>query len=279
MLGPSDRCRFRTAGCTADVTAAALATRVAWFVKKEAASAVLVTSISDDELHVIDGIEDEPAHVWARLAEKFDRKSEAKAETCLMSLLDFTHQESQTAEDIIERFETILKLCLDQKVTMAADVSMQQRMLILHPLSRYRVLKQNYMLADAAAKPDLETLKCQLRDIDLELVSPGGAKSKAGQGHRAEDTKANWGQKSGDKRDKNSGRGGGSGGRGRGRRGNDDRGNNDREKGDKGASSRGDGINCYCCGKKGHIKPECQKRNEECRQCGRVGHLQATSVS
>ena len=97
------------AGCTADVTAAALATRVAWFVKKEAASAVLVTSISDDVLHVIDG-----AHVWARLAEKFDRKSEAEAEMCLMSLLDFTHQESETAEDIIERFEKTLKMCLDQ---------------------------------------------------------------------------------------------------------------------------------------------------------------------
>ena len=113
------------AGCTADVTAAALATRVAWFVKKEAASAVLVTSISHDELHVIDGIEDEPARVWARLAEKFDRKSEAQAEACLMSLLDFTHQESETAEDVIERFEKILKMCLDQKVKTAEDASMQ----------------------------------------------------------------------------------------------------------------------------------------------------------
>ena len=96
------------------MTAAALATRVAWFVKKEAASAVLVTSISDDESHVIDGIEDEPAHIWARHAEKFDRKSEAEAEMCLMSLLDFTHQESETAEDIIGRLEKTLKMCLDQ---------------------------------------------------------------------------------------------------------------------------------------------------------------------
>ena len=137
------------ARCTPDVTAAALTTRVAWFVKKEASSAILVTSISDDELHLNDGIENEPARIWARLAEKFDRKSEAQAEMSLMSLLDFAHQESETTEDIIERYETTLKMCLDQRVTMATDVNMQQRMLILRPLSRYRVLKQNYMLADA----------------------------------------------------------------------------------------------------------------------------------
>ena len=103
-------------------------------------------------------------------------------------------------------------------------------------------------------------------------------KTKAGQGHRAE-TEAYWGQKSnsgGDKRrEKFPVRGGGSGSHGgRGGRGGGDRGaRTDRDGAFKGGSSSGGDVTCYCCGKKGHIKPDCPKRSEECRQCGKVGHL------
>ena len=270
------------AGCDAAVTAAAVAAKASWVLRKEASSAVLVTSISDEELHTIDGVDEEPVQIWARLSAKFDRKSEAQAEACLMLLLDFTHQESETADDVIERYETTLKNCLDQGVVL--DNSMRQRMLLMRPLDRYRVLKQNYMLADAAAKPDLEVLKCQLRDIDLDLVKPGGAKIKDGQGYRAEG-EANWGQKSNsgrDKgRDKNPGRGDSSGGRGRDRRGNGERGSEDRENSDRRGSDTDDDddVTCFCCGKRGHIRPDCPKGNESCRKCGKIGHLRTMCKS
>ena len=73
---------------------------------------------------------------------------------------------------------------------------MCQRMLIGRPSERYKFLKQNYLLATVANKPDLEALKARLRDIDGDYRKPqGGAKSKTGQGHRFE-TEANWGQTS-----------------------------------------------------------------------------------
>ena len=102
---------------------------------------------------------------------------------------------------------------------------MRQRMLIGRPAERYKFLKQNYLLATAATKPNLDALKAQLRDIDSDYRKPhGGAKNKLGQGHRFE-TEANWRQTSNSgndrRRDKNSGRGGsdsGQGGRGSGER-------------------------------------------------------------
>ena len=38
-------------------------------------------------------------------------------------------------------------------------------------------------------------------------------------------------------------------------------------------------VTCYCCGKRGHIKPECPKKGEECRKCGKVGRLQSMCKS
>ena len=137
------------------------------------------------------------------------------------------------------------------------------------------------MSADATAKPDVETLKRELRDIDLELVSPDGAKSKAGRGNRAEG-EADWGQKSGgDKRDNNSGRGGGSGGRGRGRRGDDERGSEDRDNSDGRGSDTDDDndVTCFCRGRRGHIRPNCPKRYESCRECDKIGHLRTMCKS
>ena len=165
------------------------------------------------------------------------------------------------------------------------DNNMRRRMLIGRPAERYKFLKQNYLLATAANKPDLDALKVQLRDIDRNYRKPhGGAKKKSGQGHRSE-TEANWGQTSnsgGDRRrDKNSERGSSGSGSSRGGRGSGDRGSgSDRERSDKSSSgdNRGE-VTCYCCGKKGHIKPECPKKSEECRKCGKVGHLQSMCKS
>ena len=32
-------------------------------------------------------------------------------------------------------------------------------------------------------------------------------------------------------------------------------------------------MTCYCCRRKGHIKPNCPKKDEKCRKCGKEGHL------
>ena len=182
-----------TAAASADAAAivAALALRKSWDRRRDGASVALITSISDEELHVVHGIDEDPPQIWTRLKEKFERRSEAEAEASFMLFLDFAHIESETANEMIERYETTLQNCLDQGVVI--DNNMRQRMLIGRPAERYKFLKQNYLLATAATKPDLDALKAQLRDIDGDYRKPqGGAKSKTGQGHRSE-TKANWG--------------------------------------------------------------------------------------
>ena len=180
---------------------------------------------------------------------------------------------------MIERYETALQNCLDQGVTV--DANMRQRMLIGHPAEQYKFLKQNFLLSPVAMRPILDALKAQLRDIDFDYKKPQGqVKAKSGQGHRAE-TEANWGQKSnlgGEKRrDKYYARGGGSNSQGgRGGPSSSDRScGNDRA----GASKSGGDVTCYYCGQKGHIKPDCPKRFEACRQCGKVGHLQSMCKS
>ena len=121
---------------------------------------------------------------WTRLKEKYERRSEQESEAAFMRFLDFSHTESETANEMIERYETSLPNCLDQGVVI--DGNMRQRMLIGRPAERYKFLKQNYMLSTPANKPDLEALKAQLRDIDADHRKPqGGAKSKSGQGQRS----------------------------------------------------------------------------------------------
>ena len=93
-----------------------------------------------------------------------------------------------------------------------------------------------------------------MRDIDAEFQKSNSAKvNKSGQANRAE-TEAAWSQGSssgsGRSSDRGSGRFSGRGGRGSGGRG----------RGDSSA--------------KGHIKPNCVKKNEKCRKCGKIGHLQ-----
>ena len=261
------------AGADAATLTAALALRKSWDKRHDGACAAIITSISDEELHVVHGIDEDPVATWTRLREKFERRSEQEAEASLMRFLDFTHTESETANEIIDRYETSLQNCLDQGVVV--DANMRQRMLLGRPAERYKFLKQNYLLATPANKPDLEALKAQLRDIDGDYRKPqGGAKAKSGQGHRSE-TEANWGQTSnsgGDRhRNKNSGRGGSSSGSSRGGRGSVDRSSgSDRNKGE---------VTCYCCGQRGHIKPDCPKKGEECRKCGKIGHLQSMCKS
>ena len=97
----------------APTLATALALRKSWDRRRDGASAALITSISDEELHVVYGIDEDPPAIWIRLREKFERRSEAEAEASFMLFLDFAHLELETANEMIERYETALQNCLD----------------------------------------------------------------------------------------------------------------------------------------------------------------------
>ena len=99
-----------TASARADAAAviAALALRKSWDRRRDGASAALITSISDEELHVVHGIDEDPPQIWTRLREKFERRSQAKAEASFMLFLDFAHLELETANEMIERYPSEL---------------------------------------------------------------------------------------------------------------------------------------------------------------------------
>ena len=137
------------------VTAAALI-RAGWLKKGDRALALLITSISDDELHTVLAVGDDPAQIWSRLREKFERRSEAEAETAQMNLLDFAHREGETANAMIDRFEAVVMVCVDQG--FLADETLQKRMLLARPADRYSFLKQSYLLSLVATRPDLVVL-------------------------------------------------------------------------------------------------------------------------
>ena len=149
------------------VVNAAQLLRTSWLKRADRASALLITSISDEELHTVQAVDEDLVAIWNRLKEKFERKSEAEAESAQMSLLDFAHREGETANTTIERFELIVSFCRDQGVTV--DENLQKRMLLARPAERYAYLKQSYLLAPATARPDLIGLKAQIRDIDAEF--------------------------------------------------------------------------------------------------------------
>ena len=57
-----------------------------------------------------------PVQIWARLKERFERRSEEEAETAQMQLLEFAHMEGENANSTIDRFDTAVKYCTDQGV-------------------------------------------------------------------------------------------------------------------------------------------------------------------
>ena len=202
-------------------------------------------------------VEDDPEMIWNRLKEKFERVSEAEAENANSQFLEFAHIESETALQTIARFNIIVLKCHDQGIVLTEQS--KRRMFIMRPSKRYFILKQNFLLAPVAAQPTLETLKAQLQDIETDLKKNSvDDKSTMGQGHRA-DGEINWGQ--GSSSDYNRGDRGRGSGRGRGNGGGRENDKNDRGSG----SGKGGGdVTCYCCGQKGHIKPNCPKNLETC---------------
>ena len=64
--------------------------------KRDRAAALLITSISDEELHTVQAVDGDPVAIWNKLKEKFERRLEAEAESAQVSLLDFAHREGET---------------------------------------------------------------------------------------------------------------------------------------------------------------------------------------
>ena len=154
------------AGGGAPGAAAAGVLRLAWLKRRDCAAAILITSISDKELQTVHAVDGDPVLIWGRLRGKIDRRSEAEAETAQMSLLDFAHREGKIANATIDRFESVVSTCRDQGVVV--DENLQKRMMLARPADRYSFLKQSYLLAPIASRPDLVGLKAQIRDIDAE---------------------------------------------------------------------------------------------------------------
>ena len=55
----------------AAVTANALM-RTSWIRRRDRAAAALITSVSDEEVHTVQAVDDDPVLMWTRLKEKFE---------------------------------------------------------------------------------------------------------------------------------------------------------------------------------------------------------------
>ena len=86
-------------GADAPTLAAALTLRKSGDKRRDGACAAIITSISDEELHVVHGIDEDPVATRKRLKEKFERRSEQEAEVSFMRFLDFARIESETANE------------------------------------------------------------------------------------------------------------------------------------------------------------------------------------
>ena len=62
-------------GADAAAQLAAVALRKSWDKRRDGACAAIITSIPDEELHVVHGIDEDPVATWTRLKEKFERRS------------------------------------------------------------------------------------------------------------------------------------------------------------------------------------------------------------
>ena len=106
------------------------------------ASFLLADSISDKELQGLAPILDDPVAVWGKLKQKFARRSEMGQEAAFKQFMTFTHDEAETAEDTISRFEEIVAKCVNQEVEFKEG--QVERQLLNKVNKRYNHLKKNY---------------------------------------------------------------------------------------------------------------------------------------
>ena len=123
----------------------------------------LTDSISDSIIMSVPSVLTDLAATWKKLQQKFARKSEMGYEAAQKAFLQFEHQESETAEETITRFESVMETCLQQGYEMTDRA--QERALLSEPNDRYESLKKNYQYS--STQPDLEQICTFMREDDL----------------------------------------------------------------------------------------------------------------
>ena len=101
------------------------------------AAGIIAETISDSQIYVVRSTLGNPILTWKKLQEKFERRSKAEFSAAQLELLSFEHQESQSANETIERYEMIIERCQQQGVPAPDDLL--QQMLLARPNDRYLV--------------------------------------------------------------------------------------------------------------------------------------------
>lgn len=86
---------------------------------------------------------EDPAATWKKLERKFARKSEMGHEATQKAFTHFQHQETETIDGTITRFEVLVETCLYQGDTL--DDQMMERALLSEPNERYEYLKKSML--------------------------------------------------------------------------------------------------------------------------------------
>ena len=76
---------------------ASLVLRASWDKQWDRPAAILIDSLSDEEIHIVQAVDEDIVQIWDRVREKFERRSEGEAETAHMKLTDFSHREGDSA--------------------------------------------------------------------------------------------------------------------------------------------------------------------------------------
>ena len=211
------------------------------------AACLLVESISDSELHSISSVMHDPIQIWSKLQQRFARRSEIGASSAQKALLNFQHQESESADETIRRFEAVVEKCDQQGVRMYPEA--KERALLDQPNERYKALKKSWQYS-RGEKATLEELMHQMRDEDEEYqrdaTPPSGSVARV-EMFQEELARAEimWAQKY--------------------------------ARGDpsKAATTRPAAAYtmCYCCGLKGHYARDCpEAATAKCGYCRKNGH-------
>ena len=129
------------------------------------AACLITKSISDSEIYSVHYVLEDPVATWNKLKEKFARRSEMGQEAAQMALLHFQHIETETSNDTIERYESIIEKCAQQGVDTPDQLL--ERMPLAHPNDRYVYLKKSYQ--HSKVKQDLQELFSAIRDDDAEF--------------------------------------------------------------------------------------------------------------
>ena len=207
------------------------------------AACLIAESISDTEILSVTSVLEDPVATWNKLQQKFARRSEMGQEAAQMALLHFQHVETETADETIARYESVIEKCVQQGV--ATDDLLLERMILSQPNDRYMYLKKNYQ--HSKVKQDLQEIFSSMRDDDAEYqkshATPLPGSAAFAEAVRVE-AELLWVQRSKD---------------------------SSRPPGGRPAASH---TVCYCCGEKGHYAKDCKLLKSQCKFCSRVGHLE-----